>query len=128
MIKESVRFFFLLTALLTLTFCIHLAVLSTLDLPLWNLLIVRSYLVNGLLALITFIILNYLKEKKSNALGFIFMGGSGVKFAAFFILFYPQYGTDGDVDKLEFLTFFIPYAISLIVEVTKLVQILNKAD
>ena len=43
------------------------------------------------------------------------------------MLFYPTYNADGDADKIEFLAFFVPYALSLILETYTLVKILNKS-
>ena len=59
-------------------------------------------------------------------LGFIFMTGSLIKFGIFFIVFYPGYKTDGDIQTLEFTSFFTPYAICLIIETYFLVKLLNQ--
>jgi hypothetical protein len=44
------------------------------------------------------------------------MAGSLLKFLIFFIVFYPGYKADGEMDSLEFAAFFVPYAICLILE------------
>ena len=61
-------------------------------------------------------------------LGFLFMVGSALKFAVFFIVFQPIYKQDGEVSSLEFLAFFIPYTLCLIFETFSLSKLLNKLD
>jgi len=87
-----------------------------------------SYTVNFLLALAITITLYILRTKQAHNLGFIFMGGSLFKFLIFFLIFYPQYTLDGEISKMEFGLFFIPYAISLTVETTFLIRILNQMN
>jgi len=86
------------------------------------------YIVNFVLALGITIVLYTLRIKQAHNLGFIFMGSSFLKFAVFFIVFYPMYKQDGDASRLEFAQFFVPYAISLTVETVFLIRILNKMD
>jgi hypothetical protein len=88
--------------------------------------LIPAYLTNFILALIITITLYLLREKQASNLGFLFMGSSFIKFAVFFIFFYPSFNTDRDVSHIEFGIFFIPYAISLILETTFLVKILSK--
>lgn len=87
-----------------------------------------SYTVNFLLALAITTTLYILRTKQAHNLGFIFMGGSLFKFLIFFLIFYPQYTLDGEISKMEFGLFFIPYAISLTVETTFLIRILNQMN
>lgn len=87
-----------------------------------------SYSINFILTLAITIILYTLRIKQAHNLGFIFMGGSLFKFLIFFLIFYPEYALDGIMSKIEFGLFFIPYAISLTVETTFLIRILNKLD
>ena len=82
----------------------------------FNNLIVLSYLVNGILAAVIFFLLYRFREKLKNQIGFLFMGGSLLKFVFFFLLFYPVYKSDGDMSGLEFAAFFVPYAVSLFLE------------
>ncbi len=53
------------------------------------------------------------------------MFGSFLKFAFFFIFFYPSYQADGDITRLEFMAFFIPYIFSLLIETMSLITLLN---
>ncbi len=111
-----IQFFLLLVFLLFLSFGIHILVLSTKSLPVLENLIVRSYLVNGILAAIIFSALYQFRERLKNQIGFLFMGGSFLKFIFFFLLFYPSYKSDGDMSGLEFASFFVPYAVGLFLE------------
>jgi len=127
MFKETLRFGLILTIGLGLLFSIHFFVLQNMGLNNPKLLLPQSYLINYALAFVIFLIINFLKERKSNYLGFIFMGSSGLKFAFFFLIFYPVYKEDAELNRLEFLSFFIPYAVALILETTSLIKILNKS-
>ena len=89
-------------------------------------LLLWSYAVNFLLAATIFSILIFLKKKYTHLLGFVYMGGSMVKFVIFFIFFSPIFKSDGQIDRIEALIFLIPYFISLIFETTYLVRLLNK--
>ena len=113
---------------LTLAFVIHLIVLNALQFPLFENRIVLSYIVNLILVIIIFGILYLLKEKYKSQLGFLFLAGSFLKFAVFFMLFYPFYKLDNTITKLEFAAFFVPYVIGLILESVSLSKWLNKLD
>jgi len=118
---------FILKAILVmaLIFALHMFVLNSLNYPLFDNRIVASYIINLFLVVLIFGILYLLKEKYKNQLGFLFMAGSVIKFAVFFIFFYPFYRQDGDISKLEFAAFFIPYATGLILETVSLSKWLN---
>ena len=114
--------------LLALVFLIHLVFLNTLQVPLFENRIVLSYIVNLVLIIVIFGILYLLKEKYKSQLGFLFLAGSFLKFAIFFILFYPFYKLDNTITKFEFAAFFVPYVIGLILESVSLSKWLNKLD
>ncbi|MEW2920687.1 DUF6168 family protein [Muricauda sp. ANG21] len=118
MLKRNLfaRFILLLLPLLLLAFVVHLVVLSSKDLPLFGNLIIRSYVINGVLAVLIFGLLFRFRERLKNQIGFLFMAGSLVKFVFFFVFFYPTYSRDGDMSGLEFAAFFVPYAIALFLE------------
>jgi hypothetical protein len=64
---------------------------------------------------------SHLKEQ----LGFIFLISSMVKLAIFYYLI----KTSGfDVDKSVFLHFFVPYALSVVVEIIYIAKILNRTN
>ncbi|WP_136482626.1 DUF6168 family protein [Cognatitamlana onchidii] len=87
-----------------------------------------SYSINMLLACGVISIIFLLKKKLKDQLGFVFMLASMLKFVFFFILLYPEYNADGLLSRMEFLTFFIPYAICLITESVILSKFLNSLD
>ena len=117
----SIRLFLALVVVLG----IHLLMLSVLEFPLFENRILTAYLVNFILAFAIYAGMNKLKDTQPNNLGFIFMMGSMIKFGVFFILFYPTYKSDGDMSSLEFSSFFIPYATSLVLETITLSKLLN---
>lgn len=110
------KFIALLLLLLLLSFGVHLWILSLRNLALFDNLIVLSYVVNAILAAVIFLLLYRFREKLKNQIGFLFMGGSLLKFVFFFLLFYPTYKADGDMSGLEFAAFFTPYGLSLFLE------------
>jgi len=122
-----IKFTTLLFTILAFSFGIHISLLHYMELPLFANKIVLSYIVNFVLAALIFYSLFHFKEKLKNAIGFLFMGGSFLKFIVFFILFYPLYKSDGDIQKIEFATFFVPYSIALILETYYTSKMLNNS-
>ena len=119
------KFASLLFFTLLVIFGIHVISLFVLGFPIFDNMIIESYIVNFALAFGTYVGMFKLKETQPNNLGFIFMMGSLVKFGLFFLLFFPTYKSDGDMSSLEFSSFFIPYATCLIVETKTLSKLLN---
>lgn len=115
-----------LLLILSVVFCIHILMLYFLNFPLFKDMIVLSYVINAVLAIGIFGVLFKLKDKYGSQLGFLFLGGSFLKFIVFFVVFYPVFKADGQVTSLEFSSFFIPYIISLLFETFSLVKWLNK--
>jgi len=115
-----------LTLILAVVFSLHFAYFQLQDNPVALFQLTFPYTVNYILALGITSLLYFWREKYASNLGFIFMGSSFLKFAVFFVIFNPMYKADGDVSKLEFGLFFIPYAISLILETTFLIRVLNR--
>lgn len=114
--------------LLTVAFGIHLLVLYYLEQPLFENKIMMAYLINIVLAILIYAFLFIMKEKYKEQLGFLFIGGSALKFVVFFMLFYGSYKTDGIITKLEFAAFFAPYLLCLIIETSSLAKWLNKLE
>jgi hypothetical protein len=106
-------------------FFVHTSVLYQLDLPIFDHHILLAYLTNCLLAILIYASLFYFRRKYHDQLGFLFMFGSMLKFAVFFIFFYPYYKADQQLETIEFTTFFVPYAICLILETLGLIKILK---
>jgi len=114
--NDFLKFSLLLLALLLAALAMHLFILNELGLPMWGNKILLAYAVNYILALAIYGALYLLQEKMTSQLGFLYMGGSLLKFLFFFILFYPSYKLDGEMSNAEFGAVFIPYSISLILE------------
>jgi len=123
--KLPIKFASTLFITLCLVFSAHMLLLKYLNEDILDNLIVLSYLVNFFLAIIIFSTLYYYRFKLQNAIGFLFMGGSFIKFITFFIIFYPTYKSDGDIQRLESLAFFVPYLSSLIFETYYASKMLN---
>ena len=120
------KFSLTLIIVLAIVFGIHIFVLNQLGLPLFDNRIIATYLVNCSLALVIYLSLFLLKNKMSEQIGFLYMGGSFVKFLFFFIFYYPYYKLDGGLDSLEFAALFVPYVISLILETLGVIEFLKK--
>ncbi len=120
------KFSLTLLVVLVLAFSSHIFILHQFDLPLFGNRIVAAYVVNYILAIGIYLTLFLLKTKMFEQLGFLYMGGSFVKFLFFFLFFYPSYKHDGGLDSLEFSAFFVPYLISLIFETLGVIEFLKK--
>ena len=114
----------LLVALISV-FGIHSGILYYLDISVFQNLLIPSYITNYFLALFIFFILVKLKKKYLDLLGFVFMGGSFVKFGVFFIFFNPVFKQNGTVGAQEATAFLLPYLLCLIVETIYLIKLLN---
>lgn len=88
--------------------------------------LLKSYTVNNVLAAVIFTFLFRWRKRHIEKLGFLFMAGTGLKFLTFFIVFYPAFYADGELTKDEFVLFFVPYALSTLVETVFLARILNR--
>lgn len=111
---------------LIIVFGMHLLILHFKDLPLFEDKIIAAYFVNFLMATGIYISLFIFRKKYAEQLGFLYLGGSFVKFILFFIFFYPHYKADGVLTTSEFMAFFTPYVISLIFETLGVIKFLKK--
>ncbi len=118
----------LLFSVIAVSFGLHAAYLSSQSIDLGTHLTWQAYLFNVLAASIILVFLLRLAKKNKSNLGFIFMAGSFLKFLVFFIFFFPEYKADGEMQTIEFSSFFIPYAICLSVKSFVLIRTLNRAD
>ncbi|SDD70154.1 hypothetical protein SAMN05421636_101449 [Pricia antarctica] len=121
-------FLLILVTLLGASFFFHTIILQNYSLPKYGDKIVLSYIINFLVASIIYMGLYRFRNKLKTQIGFVFMGGSFLKFILFFILFYPSYKTDGEMDSSEFAAFFVPYAICLVVETLFTAKMLQKME
>ena len=124
--SSFLKFTLFLLIVLLVVFCLHIFILHQLNVPVFDNRIVAAYIVNFVLAIGIYLTLFLLKTKMSEQLGFLYMGGSFVKFLFFFIFFYPYYKLDGSLDSYEFAAFFVPYVISLIFETLGVIKFLKK--
>ncbi len=120
------NFFVLLTLSILVVFGLHLFFLHSNKYPLFENKILLSYFLNFFLAIAIYVLIYSLRTKLKNYLGFLFIGGSFLKFILFFILFYPFYLADETISILEFSSFFVPYLICLITETYALANLLNR--
>lgn len=123
--KEVFLYLFKLFIGLLLVFIIHLSILYYLEKPLFSNLIVLTYVVNYILAVVVLLMIQKSLKNKSSQSGFLFMAGSGLKFLVFFLFFYPVYRENGIMETIEFVTFFIPYSFCLAADVLYLTNQLN---
>ena len=122
------NFIFKSTFFLIIVFVVHLAILFALKKPLFDHLIILAYTVNLVLAILIYISLLFFSKRSNDYLGYIFMYGSLFKFTVFFIFFFPIYNKTLGNSKQEFLTFFLPYAACLIIEIKSLISLLNSVE
>ena len=106
--KETFKFLAILVMVLVVVFAAHLFILNSLKFPIFADKIVLSYTINYALAATILIFIQSRFNKKSSHTGFIFLGGSGLKFLVFFLVFYPFYSADGTMATSEFAAFFVP--------------------
>jgi hypothetical protein len=121
-------FYLQLTLYILLTFIIHLGILFLLDKPIFDNKIIESYLINIFTAFLLYYIIDRHKARFKDNIGFIFMLSSYIKFGLFFIFIYPYFDKNSTDLTIEFVTFFIPYSVCLIVETMALIKLLNKLE
>ena len=125
MTKQITVFGIKLLISLSVVFGIHSVILYYFDISLLQNLLIHSYITNFFLAILIFFTLVKLKRKYLDLLGFVFMGGSFVKFGVYFIFFNPVFKQDGTVNAQEATSFLTPYLLCLIVETFYLIKLLN---
>lgn len=123
--KELLLFILKITISLALSFGLHAIVLKQMHFEANYNLLFSSYFVNFLMAFLIVAIISFYINKLKTYIGFIFMLGSFLKFAVFFIWFYPISKADGSVTGPEFSMFFVPYIISLLFETMQLKKMLE---
>jgi hypothetical protein len=127
-LKKLLSNCFIVVSVAAIAFLVHFLVNTLIEESATVNQLIYSYVINVLLACGVIILLFLLRKKLKDQLGFLFMGSSMLKFIFFFVLFYPEYNADGDLTRLEFLTFFIPYVVCLIAESVILSMFLNRLD
>jgi hypothetical protein len=111
----------ILTVVGVISFSVQNALLSSAQVML-----LQAYAMNFIVAALLFLLIYRLRVNHPDKLGFVFMLGSGIKFTLFFVFFNPSIQFDGVTTKAEFLSFFVPYVLSTLIETTSLILLLNK--
>ena len=114
--KFLFRYLFFLGLALTLSFGIHSWVRGRAGLEALGDMLPYTYLFNLLLAFGVVAGLYMVRNKMRFQIGFLFIGGSLLKFLLFFLIFYPSFTLDQTIDRPEFFSFFTPYFLSLVLE------------
>ena len=122
------RFILKITTYLTIIFAIHVSILAFFKKPLFENQLLLAYLINLVLAIVIFKALLFFRKKSNDYLGYVFMYGSFFKFLLFFLFLYPKYNIKPGNSKEEFITFFVPYLICLIIEIKSLINLLNPSQ
>lgn len=120
------KFIKFLIIVLGLVFSLHILILKLLNSIMFENKIILAYSVNIILAIIIYTLFCKFKKMFKNQIGFVFIFGSFLKFILFFLLFNSSYKADGDISKLEFLAFFTPYSLCLIIEIFSMSKELNR--
>ena len=126
-----VGFLSALIVALLLSFSIHVLVRYYNHLGLYGDHLISAYGFNFVIASTIILLLYAFRERLKLQVGFLFMGGSLLKFGLFFIFFYPSYTANGQIETSEFAAFFVPYLVSLTTETifaSKMLAILERED
>ncbi len=115
-----------LFSLMGVAFGIHWLVLVFIGVEHSEALLFQTYPVNLLLAWSIVALITRFQKVVKNQIGFLFLAGSTLKIAVFFVLFRPQYLLDGQISALESTGFIIPYLMALFIETKSLVRFLSK--
>ncbi len=124
--RELLRFTLILISSLVVVGGLHYTYFLIRDLPFSLAEFLYGYGINFVMALIVYGGLLYLARKQSTYLGFLFLAGSGFKFAIYFLLIDPVFRADGQLSFTEFFLFFIPYLICLTIETLAVIKLLKK--
>lgn len=112
-LKRTANFTLVLLVVLSLILLLQVLLFQF---PLDGNLLLPAYVFNGCFAVVSYFVLVFLSRVNPRITGFVFMGGSAFKFLIFFSAFYPTYYADGAIERMEFMSFFVPYALCLIAE------------
>ena len=116
--KQLLSFHFYLFIVLGGSYFIHESYVS------FNHLILL-YTLNVSVACFVYWLVFLLRDKQKEYLGFYFLAGTLIKFIVFFKIVLPIFKENDIISKTEFLSFFIPYLLSLFVETKSLISLLN---
>ena len=111
---------------LSLAFVIHTTLMPD---ALWGQIRIMwlCYGLNFGLAVLIFWAVLATHKKNAMLVGFVFMGGSILKFGFFFLFIYPEFKSDGLLGRDELSLFFVPYLISLFTMTYAASRVLQRA-
>jgi len=115
-----------LSLILLVEFVVHYFVLDSLGISLSANLTGQAYLFNLIAGVLIITVMLRLAATQKDYLGFVFMGGSLLKFLVFFLVFYPVYKEDDHISNQEFSSFFVPYLSALTYKSLVLLRSLNQ--
>ena len=87
--------------------------------------LILMYTINLLIASIVYWLVYLLRNTQKEYLGFYFLAGTFIKIVVFLLVILPLIKEDDVVSKVEFFSFFVPYTLSLIIEVFFLIDIIK---
>ncbi len=122
MSKNLLRFFVIFLVFLTVSYFAHTWLIRFFSFNSDPFILKTSYIFNSVYAIGLIITIFILRKKFKDQIGFIFLAGSFIKLGVFVAI---TKLSSIEVDKSVFLDFFIPYAISLVLEVYYVSKILN---
>ena len=120
-----IKFLILLSTLLLIVFFIHVGFNYLRGHYIYSNRIIESYIINLILAYVSFLILFFSIKKYVSSLGYIFMLISLFKFLVFYILFKVYYTLNQNIELEVFITIMVPYGTSLFTEIYALSKILK---
>lgn len=121
-----VRYGALFVFFILLAFGIHLGFLFILTDQPFRHEIIGAYAANFTVAFGLFIVTAILIRKMGGMTVYLIFSGWLLKAGLYLFIFKPVYQlNDGLVDKAEFFTYFIPFAVCLILEITLLIRLIN---
>ena len=128
MIKSLLRFIVVFGIILIITFLIHASIQHYRGIGFFEMNIVTSYWFNFILTSVFYFVLLYFRRKRPEQLGFIFLFSSMLKLLLFFAILKPLISNEDGTKTIEFITFFVPYGISMICETYSIVTLINKEE
>ncbi len=114
-----------LFSLMGIAFGFHWLVLFFIGVKHREALLFQTYSANLLLAWTIVVLIIRFQKVVKNQIGFLFLAGSTLKIAVFFVLFRPLFLLDGQISAVETTGFIIPYLIALFIETGSLVRFLR---
>ena len=88
--------------------------------------LILSYIFNFILTVTTVFVIFCLIQSYTSILGYVFLLSSLLKFLCFFLFLAPQLSNTYDHRASVVLLFFIPYIVSLTMEIRTLIKALNR--